>query len=143
MVAFFASLTSDFSIPNSNAADQKLPFNNVLFNDGGFYSASDKKWTPPAGRVVLMLFVAINTVSTTLSTAATIYKNGVRLAFQFDPNISSSSTGVQMNLSSIIDTCTGTDVYEAYASYKDSNASTGSTMSADSTRNYFCGHVIH
>lgn len=143
-IAFFAGLTSTQTLVSNPAVDVVVNMDNVVINDGSFYNSGTKRWTPPAGRVSLSLFLAVNTNTHSSFTLATIYKNGARLSIQFLPNISSTSfasIGQQMVLASVVDTCNGSDFYEARTTYLSDDAST-TTIPADNTRNYFCGFVI-
>lgn len=134
---FFAGLTSNQTI--ASGPDVKLLMDDVTLNDGSFYDASTQKWTPPAGRVALFCFTATNSTLVATETSAIIFKNGARLSISF--SFGPSALGESLNLSCLIDSCNGSDYYEAYSKWVSSDSSS-SFIVADNTRTYFCGHVI-
>lgn len=106
---------------NKNATDQtsithdvqtKITFTTEVFDIGGYYDATNSKWTPPAGRVLLTstLYWTTNVVIGDGS-AVYIYKNGS--AMSQDLLYAAKTASVQVK-SVVIDDANGTDYYEVY-----------------------------
>lgn len=129
---------------NRNNVDQslslgsyiKIALNAEVFDDNNKYDTVNFRWTPVAGRVVLMGSVGANTSGGLI--LAVIYKNGAALAIS--GNALFSTGGIVVASVFTMDVANGTDYYELYG-YA-SSSSGASVFTGGTTQTWFAGHVI-
>lgn len=96
------------------ALDQKLTFGTALWNEGGYYSAANSRWTPPAGLVQLTACALVTTANAVdqIQIHISIYKNGSLLKL----GDVLQTSGLAANIApcaSVLDKANGADFYEA------------------------------
>jgi hypothetical protein len=125
----------------ATATFTKVTFETEVFDVGGFYNnasgASGSRWTPPAGKVMVIANVFWSAGTTSGTFIASIYKKGVRFKdnFVFNP----TATAAFGNQVVIIDDADGTDYYEAFVF-----GATGTSLTVDGTisATYFMGYML-
>lgn len=122
----------------TSATDIKVTFGTELFDEGSYYDASNSKWTPPAGRVLITATVRFtaNVVDAALYHLV-IYKNNA--AYKTGCIQHAGGTGNVGASLTVIDSADGDDYYEVYAFGGGAGDKTISGAIADT---YFCGAII-
>ena len=120
----------------SSATLSKITFTNEAFDVGGYYDAANSKWTPPAGKVLLQLYMESTSTGDGQFFFAIIYKNGAQFA---QTGLVPGATTLCTGFAFCIDDANGTDYYEAYAF-----DSTAGTRTIDGTNIYtrFMGAML-
>jgi hypothetical protein len=119
----------------------KLTFETERFDTGSYYdnsaTASGSRWTPPAGRVLIMGAAFWSAGTIVGNFILSVFKNGVRLVDQIANN--DTAAALLGNNISIIDDANGTDFYELYGF-----GSTGTTLTVSGTASatYFMGYQL-
>jgi hypothetical protein len=92
----------------------KISFTAEDFDIGSYYDATNSKWTPPAGKVLISIQLNCNGgVVAQNGYVPTLYKNGV--FFKSAAQVSSGAISVLMTLT-VLEDANGTDYYEVYFS---------------------------
>jgi hypothetical protein len=121
----------------ANATFTKITFGTERFDVNGNYDAANSKWTPPAGRVLILGATYWSVATGAGNFILSVYKNGVRYEDQIATNFTAGAT-LANNLA-VIDDANGTDFYELYGF-----GSTGTTLTIDGTASatYFMGYML-
>lgn len=102
----------------STTAATKITFGTELFDDGGYFdAATNYRWTPPAGVVVLAASALFTSVTSGSQLYFKLYKNGS--SFKAVNTYSSPSGSFSLAIT-VIDQANGTDYYEMYVESSDS-----------------------
>jgi FlaG/FlaF family flagellin (archaellin) len=134
--SFSAVLTSNMTGFPSNS-NSKVTVNVEEWDDGGYYDATNSKWTPPAGkgRISASVYFSSGLVDQA-QYQVVLYKNGAAYKV-LETTLGSGTTGTGPNGSASF-SANGTDYFELFA-YK-GGAGTG-TILADPTITYFQGEM--
>jgi hypothetical protein len=114
----------------------KITFTTELFDANSDYDAANSKWTPPAGKVLIIgaVFWSANIGNGNFITS--VFKNGTRFKDVVQTNAGAATWG---GFVSIIDNANGSDFYEIFAS----GPTTASNGTIDgTTATYFMGYMF-
>lgn len=111
--AFSANLNSVNQTGIASATATLVNFNNTVYNVGSYFDTTNKKWTPPAGTIILAAGLLVQgTFPTTNAVSVEFYKNGA-LLYQFIAGASTAANQSTM-YGSIQDRANGSDYYQIY-----------------------------
>jgi hypothetical protein len=133
--AFVANKNGTNQTSITSASWVKVTFTTEVFDDDGFYDATNSKWTPAPGRVELAahVYLQTNLVDQAQSTLA-LYKNGA--AYLVLDTRNSSGTNAFQLAGSAIDVANGTDYYEIYVN---AGGAGDKTVNGTTSLTYFTG----
>jgi hypothetical protein len=108
------NVTNQTGVTGGGATPVKITFPTEVWDDGGFYDATNSRWTPPPGKVKITtaVYVLGTNVVDQAQTILSVYKNGALLRNVQIMN--SSGTGAFQLNGSCLDVANGTDYYEVY-----------------------------
>ena len=116
-VASFRAAKGGTNQSISLTTNTKITFTTEIFDRGnsgsGYYDASNSKWTPPAGTVMVHVVIyAVGTFSAADPVSSIIYKNGA----EFARFIARAPGGSELQADILVfDEANGSDYYEGYA----------------------------
>jgi hypothetical protein len=137
--ACFSAYPSADQTGIATATFTKIDMNTEAFDVGGYYNTTNKRWTPPAGKVRISIKATGGATQVAFADfLVTLYKNGSRYrdgtpGYVIVANAGSSS-------GTWIDDANGTDYYEAYIILV--TASTGSLQTGGGQLSIFQGEQI-
>lgn len=124
----------------SSGVDTKVTFGTEVFDVGSYFdSATNSRWTPPAGKVMItaQLWITGTFTGSTGATNLNIYKNGslFRAGFFY-----TGGTNASVATCTIIDNPNGTDYYEVYVNQTTSSGTV--TVKGAATWTFFMGTLL-
>lgn len=133
-LASFTATMSGNQTGIATATYTKISFNTETFDQGSYYdNATNFRWTPPAGKVLLSFNIITGTGEQANSvTQAQLYKNGSSLCLtnRNDPAVN-TSFGLG---TTIVDNANGTDYYEVFYF-----GQSGGTITVNAAGSFFSG----
>lgn len=98
----------------ATATFTKLNMDTELFDVGGYYDTTNKRWTPPAGKVRMSARMLVGAgVAASAGALLMLYKNGLRFR-DATPGYAIAANDAACEGSWVVD-ANGTDYFEAYA----------------------------
>lgn len=117
---------------------QKLTFTTKEFDVGSYYDAANSKWTPPAGKRLIIINVTMDRSASNASyNYLAIYKNGSLLKESVQFHYGDRNTDDTHHLVAIVD-ANGTDYFEAYT-YINSTGGGNVTVNGAAALTFWCG----
>jgi hypothetical protein len=116
----------------------KVSFGTEVYDTGGYFDATNSRWTPPAGPVSLTVAITMLTNVVTGSYASiSFYKNGS--LFKLGTVFGAFTAGFMNGLAAMEDIANGTDYYEIYSN---TGGALTSSIDGPATNTWFMGTTL-
>ena len=117
----------------------KVTFSVEVFDNGSLYSESSSRWTPPAGKVLIIAAVRFETVQQDEDAYLHIYKNGAAYKTLYVTSGQSANRELTQTIS-VVDAASGSDYYEIYA--RRGTGYVNKIISGTMNETWFCGTMV-